>query len=34
MNKQDLTQMIAQILEEMGQPPQVKAGEYTAVRLL
>ena len=28
MNKQDLTQMIAQILEEMGQPPQVKAGEY------
>ena len=26
MNKQDLTQMIAQILEEMGQPPQVKAG--------
>ena len=28
MNKQDLTQMIAQILEEMGQSPQVKAGEY------
>ena len=28
MNKQDLTQMIAQILEEMEQPPQVKAGEY------
>ena len=28
MNKQDLTQMVAQILEEMGQPPQVKAGEY------
>lgn len=31
MNKQDLTQMIAQILEEMGQPPQVKAGEYRPI---
>ena len=28
MNKQDLTQMVAQILEEMGKAPQVKAGEY------
>ena len=28
MNKQDLTAMVAQILEEMGKAPQVKAGEY------